>query len=104
MWAMSRKPRSRAPSNARPGHRLRPGAKRWQARWRSPLGCIFGAEDQGIRPGLLKHADLHITLPMSGAELSYNVAVAVGKKHATLEAGIDTVQLADIQAANTKGK
>lgn len=43
-----------------------------------PLGFIFGSEGEGIRPGLLKHADYNLTLPMKGAQLSFNVATAVG--------------------------
>jgi 23S rRNA (guanosine2251-2'-O)-methyltransferase len=43
-----------------------------------PLGLIFGSEGEGVRPGLLKHVDYRLTLPMGGAELSFNVATAVG--------------------------
>ena len=43
-----------------------------------PLGFIFGSEGEGIRPGLLKHADYRLTLPMKGAQLSFNVATSVG--------------------------
>jgi len=42
-----------------------------------PLGLIFGSEGEGVRQGLLKHADYRLTLPMSGAQLSFNVATAV---------------------------
>ena len=41
-----------------------------------PLGIVCGSEGRGVRPGLLKHADLQVTVPMSGADLSLNVAVA----------------------------
>ena len=41
-----------------------------------PLGIILGSEGGGIRPGLTKHLDLTITLPMPGAPLSFNVATA----------------------------
>jgi 23S rRNA (guanosine2251-2'-O)-methyltransferase len=43
-----------------------------------PLGLIFGSEGEGVRPGLLKHVDYRLTLPMKGAQLSFNVATAVG--------------------------
>lgn len=42
-----------------------------------PLGLIFGSEGEGIRPGLTKHIDYKLTLPMQGAELSFNVAMSV---------------------------
>jgi len=41
-----------------------------------PLGLIFGSEGGGIRPGLIKHIDYKLTLPMT-ANLSFNVAMAV---------------------------
>lgn len=46
------------------------------ANWPAPLGVILGSEGSGIRPGLRKHLDLTLTLPMPGAALSYNVATA----------------------------
>ncbi|HTY45612.1 MAG TPA: 23S rRNA (guanosine(2251)-2'-O)-methyltransferase RlmB [Patescibacteria group bacterium] len=48
-----------------------------QARLNFPLGLVFGSEGQGVRPGLLKHIDYRLTLPMTGAGLSFNVAIAV---------------------------
>ena len=41
-----------------------------------PLAVILGSEGSGIRPGLTKHLDLTVTLPMAGAALSFNVAAA----------------------------
>jgi len=41
-----------------------------------PLGVIIGSEGFGIRPGLINHIDFKITLPMKGAALSFNAAVA----------------------------
>lgn len=41
-----------------------------------PLCLVLGAEGKGIRYGIQKHLDLKITLPMKGAELSFNVAMA----------------------------
>ncbi len=47
-----------------------------QMKWPSPLAVILGSEGSGIRPGLEKKLDLTVTLPMAGAALSFNVAVA----------------------------
>jgi len=41
-----------------------------------PLCLVLGSEGKGIRHGLQKHLDLKITLPMRGAQLSFNVAMA----------------------------
>ena len=41
-----------------------------------PLCLIIGSESKGIKTGLLKDIDLKVTLPMLGARLSFNVAVA----------------------------
>lgn len=41
-----------------------------------PLCLVLGAEGKGIRYGIQKHLDLKVTLPMKGAELSFNVAMA----------------------------
>jgi 23S rRNA (guanosine2251-2'-O)-methyltransferase len=41
-----------------------------------PLCLVIGAEDKGIRHGLLAHLDFKITLPMPGFGLSFNAAVA----------------------------
>jgi 23S rRNA (guanosine2251-2'-O)-methyltransferase len=40
-----------------------------------PLCLILGAEGKGIRYGIQKHLDLKISLPMKGAQLSFNVAM-----------------------------
>jgi len=42
----------------------------------SPLCLVLGSEGEGIRPGLKNHLDFKITLPMQGANLSFNVAMA----------------------------
>ena len=47
-----------------------------EADWPEPLGVVLGSEGSGIRPGLEKHLELKLTLPMPGAELSFNVATA----------------------------
>jgi 23S rRNA (guanosine2251-2'-O)-methyltransferase len=41
-----------------------------------PMCLVFGSEGKGIRYGLLKLLDLKISLPMKGAQLSLNVAMA----------------------------
>lgn len=41
-----------------------------------PLCLVLGAEGKGIRYGIQKHLDLKVTLPMEGAKLSLNVAMA----------------------------
>ena len=41
-----------------------------------PLGIVIGSEGRGIRAGLLNHLDFKLTLPMPGAGLSLNAAVA----------------------------
>ena len=42
----------------------------------SPLGLVLGSEGKGIRAGVRKHLDLKVILPMHGARLSFNVAIA----------------------------
>jgi len=41
-----------------------------------PLVLILGSEGKGVRYGIQKHLDMKITLPMKGAQLSFNVAMA----------------------------
>lgn len=41
-----------------------------------PLCLVMGSEGHGIRHGVRKHLDLQVTLPMQGADLSFNVAIA----------------------------
>jgi 23S rRNA (guanosine2251-2'-O)-methyltransferase len=41
-----------------------------------PLGIVMGSEGAGIRPGVTKHLDMKIRIPMSGAKLSFNVSAA----------------------------
>ncbi len=41
-----------------------------------PFCLVLGSEGSGIRPGVEKQLDLKLTLPMHGAELSLNVAMA----------------------------
>lgn len=41
-----------------------------------PLALVMGTEASGIRPGLEKHLDYRLSIPMPGAKLSLNVAIA----------------------------
>jgi len=47
-----------------------------QVKVKFPLGAVIGSEGKGIRPGLVKHIDAELSLPMKGAALSYNASVA----------------------------
>ena len=41
-----------------------------------PLALVLGSEGKGVRYGIQKHLDMKVTLPMKGAQLSFNVAMA----------------------------
>jgi len=41
-----------------------------------PIGLVLGSEGKGIKPAIVKHLDMKVTLPMRGAQLSFNVAMA----------------------------
>ena len=41
-----------------------------------PLCLVLGSEGKGIRPGIKNHLDVSVRLPMPGAHLSFNVAMA----------------------------
>lgn len=41
-----------------------------------PLALVLGSEGKGVRYGIQKHLDMMVTLPMKGAQLSFNVAMA----------------------------
>jgi 23S rRNA (guanosine2251-2'-O)-methyltransferase len=41
-----------------------------------PVCLVLGSEGKGIRYGIRKHLDMKVSLPMSGAALSFNVAMA----------------------------
>lgn len=41
-----------------------------------PLCLVMGSEGKGIRHGVQKQLDLKVSLPMKGAQLSFNVAMA----------------------------
>ena len=58
------------------GTALKGGTPLHSADWPVPLAVVLGSEGTGIRPGLEKHLELTLTLPMPGAPLSFNVATA----------------------------
>ncbi|MEW6606985.1 MAG: 23S rRNA (guanosine(2251)-2'-O)-methyltransferase RlmB [bacterium] len=41
-----------------------------------PLGFVLGSEGKGIRPGIQKHLDIKVRIPMEGAKLSFNVSLS----------------------------
>lgn len=41
-----------------------------------PLGVVFGSEGEGVRYGIDKQIDIRASIPMKGAKLSFNVAIA----------------------------
>jgi len=41
-----------------------------------PLGLVLGSEGEGVRYGIDKHLDIKARIPMGGASLSFNVAMA----------------------------
>ncbi len=43
-----------------------------------PLALVLGSEGKGIRPGIQKHLDMRVRIPMEGAKLSFNVGIACG--------------------------
>jgi 23S rRNA (guanosine2251-2'-O)-methyltransferase len=44
--------------------------------WQGDLVVVLGAEGRGIRPGLVRHLDTPISIPMAGAVASLNVSAA----------------------------
>ena len=49
-----------------------------QEDYNSPLALVLGAEDIGISPEVLKHADTKVSIPVLGKIQSLNVSVAAG--------------------------
>ena len=41
-----------------------------------PVGLVLGSEGEGVRPGVEKQLDIKVRIPMKGAKLSLNVAMA----------------------------
>jgi 23S rRNA (guanosine2251-2'-O)-methyltransferase len=52
------------------------GVSLYESQLPFPLCIIIGSEGKGIRHGLTNHLDLMLTIPMSGAGLSFNAAQA----------------------------
>jgi len=48
----------------------------WKAKLSGPLAVVIGGEASGIRPGVLKHCDLRLSIPMVGRIGSLNASVA----------------------------
>ena len=48
----------------------------WEARLDGPLAVVIGAEGAGVRPGVLKHCDLRLRIPMRGRVASLNASVS----------------------------
>ncbi len=44
--------------------------------WQGDLVLVLGAEGRGIRPGLARHLDTPVSIPMAGAVASLNVSAA----------------------------
>ncbi len=55
---------------------VKAGENLTQALLHFPLGIVIGSEAKGIRQGLLKQLDFTFTIPVLGAQLSLNVAIA----------------------------
>jgi 23S rRNA (guanosine2251-2'-O)-methyltransferase len=50
----------------------------WEADLKGPVCLVFGSEEKGITPRILKSADTQISIPMFGQIASLNVGVSVG--------------------------
>jgi len=48
----------------------------WDARLDGPLALVIGAEGAGVRPGVLKHSELRLRIPMAGRVGSLNASVS----------------------------
>ncbi len=48
----------------------------WSAKLTGPLAIVVGSEGSGIRPGVLRHCDLRVSIPMVGRIGSLNASVA----------------------------
>jgi 23S rRNA (guanosine2251-2'-O)-methyltransferase len=48
----------------------------WEARLDGPLALVIGGEGAGVRPGVLKHCDLRLRIPMAGQVASLNASVS----------------------------
>lgn len=52
------------------------GEPAWDAKLTGALAIVVGSEGEGIRPGVLKHCDLRVSIPMAGRIASLNASVA----------------------------
>ena len=48
----------------------------WMAKLTGPLAIVIGGEGSGVRPGVLRHCDLRVSIPMVGRIGSLNASVA----------------------------
>jgi 23S rRNA (guanosine2251-2'-O)-methyltransferase len=48
----------------------------WEARLDGPLALVVGGEGTGVRPGVLKHCDLSLRIPMAGRVASLNASAS----------------------------
>jgi len=48
----------------------------WSAKLTGPLAIVIGGEGSGVRPGVLRHCDLRVSIPMVGRIGSLNASVA----------------------------
>jgi 23S rRNA (guanosine2251-2'-O)-methyltransferase len=46
--------------------------------WTGPIALVVGSEGAGVRPGVLKHCDFRVRIPLSGKVSSLNASVAAG--------------------------
>ncbi|MFN8394522.1 MAG: TrmH family RNA methyltransferase [Bacteroidia bacterium] len=50
----------------------------WETDLKGPICLVFGSEEKGITPRIVKSADAHVGIPMFGQIGSLNVGVSVG--------------------------
>lgn len=50
----------------------------WETDLKGPLCLVFGSEDKGITPRIIKSSDAQLSIPMLGQISSLNVGVSVG--------------------------
>jgi 23S rRNA (guanosine2251-2'-O)-methyltransferase len=50
----------------------------WEADLKGPLCLVFGSEEKGITPRIVRSSDAHVSIPMFGQIASLNVGVSVG--------------------------
>jgi 23S rRNA (guanosine2251-2'-O)-methyltransferase len=50
----------------------------WEADLKGPLCLVFGSEEKGITPRIIRSSDVQVSIPMFGQISSLNVGVSVG--------------------------